>query len=124
MRILPPITTKLTTLHSGWIVGSAANFDKDMKNIKDIDVLIPFNNWKEAAALIPAEAHPNTFGGWSFRDNQILIDVWPGDLAWFLTNSMANYAWHPQSGSLFKRITAQDENSLHPYGMSYGLYNV
>ena len=64
---LPRMVMAFTHNFGGWIVGSAA----DPNNLfpRDIDVIIPFSRWREAAHLIPPDAKPNTFGGWKFKDN-------------------------------------------------------
>lgn len=102
MRLLPQIATKLCYLHDGWIVGSFADPIQPTPP-KDIDILIPFSNWKEAVALVPATATINTFGGWKFKDENMEVDVWPGDLAWLMTNNMVRNLWHPRTDSRFKR---------------------
>jgi len=64
--------------------------------------MVPFAHWKDAAMLIPKDAVPNTFGGWKIRIKRrvstVVVDVWPGDLAWVLTNSASHWAWHPRTG--------------------------
>jgi hypothetical protein len=101
MNHLPAIVSKLCYAHEAWIVGSAA---LDINNANDYDVLVSFAHWKDAAMLIPEEARPNSFGGWKFTNDGATIDVWPGDLVWFLTNNIVQAIWHPRSGSRFRRI--------------------
>lgn len=100
MRNLPKLVTKLCYTCEAWIAGSAAQVDKS--DPKDYDVLVPFQYWVNAAALIPGDAQPNTFGGWKIIEDGIAVDVWPGDLSWYLLNEMARSAWHPRSNT---RIT-------------------
>ncbi len=103
MRQVPSIVVQLTAGFEGWIVGSAAKEGVDLSKVRDFDILIPYANWVQAAMLIPSSAKPNTFGGWKFVTHmngfEILVDVWPGDLAWFMTNHLAKAAWHPRSGT-------------------------
>jgi hypothetical protein len=89
---------------------------------RDYDVVVPFYNWGPAAALIPEDARPNTFGGWKcvvrfgYKEgvsrklkqavNWAEIDVWPGDIGWLFQRPMCNWAWHPASGTRLCKITA------------------
>lgn len=112
MRKVPSIVAKLTHAHEAWIVGSAAMPGVDLGKVRDFDILVPYANWTAAAMLVPDDAKPNTFGGWKFTTTmngyQIVVDLWPGDLAWLMTNHMAKWAWHPRSGTrLKKEIDAQ-----------------
>ena len=107
MRQVPPIVAQLTPGFEAWVVGSAATPGIDLAKVRDFDILVPYAHWVGAAMLIPADAKPNTLGGWKFsvvmNGYQIVIDVWPGDLGWLMTNDMAKAAWHPRSGTrLFK----------------------
>ncbi len=103
-RALPVLVNQLCHLHGGWIVGSAAKPEVDLAKVKDYDVLIPFSHWKEAAVLVPEAAEVNSFGGWKCPTPEgVSVDVWPGDLAWVLTNAAAEWAWHPQSGARWMR---------------------
>ena len=110
MRQVPSVVAQLTHGFEAWIVGSAAKAGADLSKVRDFDILVPYSHWTQAAMLIPPDAKPNTFGGWKFttvmNGYQITIDLWPGDLAWLLTNHMAKYAWHPRSGT---RITKEIE---------------
>lgn len=100
MTQLPPIVNKLCHLHEGWIVGSAA--DTNVEKPSDWDVVISFAHWREAVALIPSSAKPNSFGGWKFIDAGVVIDVWPCDLFWLLTNSATINIWHPRTNRRLK----------------------
>ena len=93
MKEYPKTAHKLLHLHEGWIVGNHS------KTARDLDILISFLHWREAAALIPSTAKPNTFGGWKFLEDGIWIDVWPGDLAWLMTNTKFKSAFHPRTGT-------------------------
>lgn len=105
-------------MHDAWIVGSAAAPEADLSKVNDIDVLVPWTNWKEASTLLheygtSGDLHINTFGGWKvdlvYRPNdedylEMSIDVWPGDLAWLFTNDAMKYAWHFKSGTRVVKI--------------------
>ena len=98
MRTLPALVCKLTHLHDAWVVGSAAKPDADLEKARDFDVLVPYSHWQAAAALVPADARPNTFGGWKCQSEEREVDVWPGELGWLMTNHASKWAWHPKSG--------------------------
>ena len=85
-----------------WVVGGAANPD----NIKprDWDLIAPFEIWDLVAPIIPANAVPNSFGGWKFIVDGIEIDLWPGSLAKFLANPHSQFIWHPLSGRRFQLL--------------------
>lgn len=95
MRTLPPIVNKLCYLHDAWIVSKPV----DGEEPRDWDVIVAFSNWKDAAALIPAAAKPNAFGGWKFTDEGKVVDVWPGEMAWLMTNAAWMGAWHPKTNT-------------------------
>ena len=83
-----------------WIVGTGADMAKDPADLADWDVMIPYKNWHEAAALIPEDTKPNTFGGWKcYVGEGLTIDVWPGSLDELFEKSFMKYAWHPKSGT-------------------------
>lgn len=91
-------------LADAWIVGSTALPDADLSNVRDWDLLIPFDKWPIAAGLIPETATPNTFGGWKINWHGIIIDVWPGDLSQFLRESTTKGVWHLGSGKRFIKV--------------------
>lgn len=95
---LPRIAIKLCHLHEAWVVGSAADPSKDPAACRDVDVIVPFSHWPAAALLIPADAKPTMFGGWKFTSDGREVDVWPGDLAWLMTNAKAKWAWQVKHG--------------------------
>lgn len=99
MRHLPPICTKILHGHDAWVVGSAADPSAKLSDLRDIDIMVPFRNWAEAALLIPPDARPNTFGGWKFTDGPVTVDVWCGDLSHVMTSAIATKAWHPRTNS-------------------------
>lgn len=99
MNKYPRIVCCLVNKFDAWIVGSAADPNKASKP-RDYDVLVPFAMWNSAASLIPVDSKPNSFGGWKFRDGDVDVDVWPGDLCWILTSPKTKFAIHPRSGTL------------------------
>lgn len=103
MKHLSRIVTKFS-IFDAWIVGSAAAPDCNYETVRDIDVLVPFSHWKEAALLIPPDAKPNTFGGWKFVSDGKEIDVWPGELGWVMSNAAAKWALHLKSGTRITKI--------------------
>lgn len=98
---LPSLVLKLTQCHEAWVVGSGARTNNH--DPRDWDVLVPFSHWKQAAVLIPNGAKTNSFGGWKCVDNGATIDIWPGDLADFMTHGKANAVWHPKSGIRYEK---------------------
>ena len=78
---IPSKVLKLLYDFNGWLVGSSV----DKQNPKDYDILIPFSEWSKACICVPNDATKNRFGGWKFKEDGIEIDIWPGDLSWFVT---------------------------------------
>lgn len=97
MRVLPALVAQLVTIYDAWIIGSGAIKDADLSALRDFDVLVPWDQWKYAAILIPAEAKPNTFGGWKATSEGRTVDIWPGDLVWTMQSHMFRAAWHPKT---------------------------
>ena len=108
-KTLPPVVTKLCYGSSAWIVGSGA--DPSIENPRDWDVAVSFSEWRSAALLIPARAKPNRFGGWVFStpsdqdkySKTVVVNVWPFDMAVFLTYNPVHWVWHPETGARFMR---------------------
>lgn len=98
MRTLPALVAQLVTVHDAWIIGSAALPGVNLLEVRDFDVLVPWHVWPFAAVLIPADAKPNTFGGWKAISEGKTVDVWPGDLTWVAQSQMFRAAWHPKTG--------------------------
>lgn len=102
MSNYPPLVLALTHHHDAWIVGSAA--DPSNTTPRDIDVLVPLQNWQQASALIPKDAKVNSFGGWKCVVDEIEVDVWPGDLGWLMRSPKSKYALHLSTGVRLQRI--------------------
>lgn len=97
-------------MYDAWIVGSAA--DPSVAKPHDYDVIVSWSQWAQVATLIPLSARPNSFGGWVCMEDEIRIDVWPGDLSSFLTIGMAKAIWHPRSGKRFIQEKEQSSGNL------------
>jgi hypothetical protein len=109
-HIIPALVCKLAYAHEAWIVGSAATPDCNHANVRDYDVLVPMDQWRKAAMLIPLDATPNTFGGWKCQSEGREVDVWPGDLGWLMTNYLARWAWHPRTNT---RISSHNDDIIN-----------
>lgn len=103
-HVMPSLVCKLAYAHEAWVVGSAASPDADHANVRDYDVIVPFEHWRAAAMLIPPDAKPNTFGGWKCISEGREVDVWPGDLSWLMTNKAAKWAYHPRTNTRLQSV--------------------
>ena len=99
----PELVTKLTTMCSAWIVGSAAN--ELNENPRDYDIYIPMKYWMEASMLIPKDAVINRMGGFKCKSEGIEIDVWTGDMNDFVATEYFKYAYHPKTGVRIIKIS-------------------
>ena len=106
MRTTPALVAQLTHVHNAWIVGSAAKEGADLKIVRDWDVLVPFSNWQAAAALLPKDAAPNTFGGWKCVSEGVVVDVWPDDLGRIMTRLPTCWRSGRKTRALFARNCA------------------
>lgn len=79
-----------------WIVGSAAH--PGAKDTRDIDVMVPWQNWHIASTHIPRNATSNSLGGWKFQEGGVTVDVWPDTLDRLAAKDFFGCAWHPSSG--------------------------
>ena len=89
---------------NGWIVGSAANPQKNILQVKDVDVIIPFSEWNKVTGLIPNNAVKNSYGGWKYIEDGITVDVWTDDLNHFMNSSNPEYLWQPRNNFRYKRL--------------------
>lgn len=101
---LPALIRTFCYSHEGWIVGSAATYLLDFDNPtppRDFDILIPFYTWGLACRCIPEGTPTNSFGGLKVVSDGCTIDVWAGDIGWFLAQvpKVPAYAVHPKSFS-------------------------
>lgn len=86
---LHPLIRSLCHQGDGWIVGSAAKFLLDVKETipGDWDIVIPFHYWKRASKSVPAETPANSHGGFKIILPDLVVDLWCGDVAEFLTET-------------------------------------
>ena len=98
----PELVTKLTTLCSGWLVGSSANPNETEP--RDYDVYIPIKYWLEASNYIPKDAKINRMGGFKCISDGVEVDVWTGDMNDFLASNYFNFAFQPKTGVRIGRL--------------------
>lgn len=105
-RVMPPKIHSLVYTYDVWILGSSAYTFETEELAKgyhpDIDIMVPFSLWREAALHVPGDAVPNSFGGWKWTSNGVFVDMWPDELSRLVVMSAFKIAWHPLSN---KRIT-------------------
>lgn len=94
MTRLPKRIYAIVCKHNVWLVGSAVTKD----DAKDVDLLVSFRDWPEVAIHIPPDAKPNTFGGFKWKEDNISIDMWPGDLSDLAASYMFKAAHNFKSG--------------------------
>jgi len=97
---LPALVRSFCFNNDGWIVGSGAAFLLDLaEEPRDWDVLIPFWSWGTACLTIPKGTPSNSFGGMKLDAGGVSIDVWAGDVGWFLAQvpKYPAYGVHPKS---------------------------
>lgn len=87
MKLLPPVARTLCYNHEGWVVGSTAEYLLGLRDEpqRDLDILVPFYEWGNACRIVPAGTPANSFGGFKLIDNDIEIDLWAGDIGWFIS---------------------------------------
>lgn len=87
LKLLPPVARTLCYNHEGWIVGSTAEYLVGIRDSpqRDLDILVPFYEWGNACRIVPAGTPANSFGGFKLIDNTIEIDLWAGDIGWFIS---------------------------------------
>jgi hypothetical protein len=98
---LPTIVRSFCYSHDAWIVGSGAEYLLDIKELapRDWDLLIPFWCWGTACKTVPAGTPTNSHGGIKLTENGLSIDLWAGDIGWFLSQvpTYPAYATYPKS---------------------------
>ena len=98
LQLLPLAARAFVYVHEGWIVGSGAKYLLGLQNKipTDIDILVPFYEWGKACLVIPKGTTANSFGGFKLEQQRVdydhdthwlNIDIWPGDIGWFLADS-------------------------------------
>jgi len=95
---LPTTVEILCCEYEGCIIGSAAKPDAQVSEVGDIDVIIPFHQWRKASKIVAAMpgAHLNKHGGTRFKEGQIQVDVWPDTIA--NNVPLTDYVWFPKPG--------------------------
>lgn len=83
---VPDLVKQFVLQGDGWIVGSSVNYilHENTNKPSDWDILIPFYNWHNITSLIPKNSSTNSFGGIKIKVPK--IDIWPGDIGWYLLN--------------------------------------
>lgn len=100
VSILPPLVRSFCFSNDAWIVGSGAKWLLNIKQDapRDWDILVPFYAWGIACRSIPAGAVTNSNGGIKLQDHETFIDVWAGDIGWFLGQAPSPaYAVYPKT---------------------------
>jgi len=101
MADLPTLIRALCYAHDAWVVGSGAAYLLNLKNDapRDWDILVPFWTWGIACKLIPQGSVTNSHGGIKLISDGIEVDVWAGDVGWFLGQvpKLPAYAVHPRT---------------------------
>lgn len=98
---LPTIVRTFCYSHDAWIVGSGAEYLLGLKTDtpRDWDILIPFWQWGIACKTIPEGSITNAHGGIKLKNDDVWVDVWAGDVGWFLSQvpSYPAYAVNPKA---------------------------
>lgn len=101
VALLPALVRAFCYSHEAWIVGSSAAYllDTGVDYPRDWDVLVPFWHWGVACKMIPKNSPTNSHGGIKIDSAHSQIDVWAGDIGWFLAQlpTMPGYAVQPKS---------------------------
>lgn len=67
--------------HGGWLVGSGVPwFLGNGPTPKDLDVIVPPENWTRVVRSLPTDFTVNKFGGLVFVDENWSVDIWPTDV--------------------------------------------
>ena len=101
---MPKLIKNLCMIHRAMIIGGAANPENN-EPPRDYDIIIPFSKWKQIMIFIPADATPNSYGGWKFKTEGTEVDIWPGEVDWIMENPLLEWIWIPASNTVFRRYT-------------------
>ena len=94
LKDLPIVTEILCCEYGGWIIGSAANPDANVDSVNDIDIIVPFDQWRKVSKIAASHgATLNKHGGSRFLDENVEIDVWPDTLDKVMV--VSKWAWQP-----------------------------
>jgi len=91
----PELVTKLTTLCSGWLVGSSANPNEIEP--RDYDIYVPLKYWLEASNYIPKDAKINRMGGFKCMSDGVEVDVWTCPMSELFQTHYFKAAHYPKS---------------------------
>jgi hypothetical protein len=100
-----PITAEVICCeYGGWIVGTSAKPDADIKLVNDIDIIVPHHQWRKVGKIAAAAgARVNKHGGCRFVEDGVEIDVWPDTLANNMIMPQQSYVWYPKLDIRFGR---------------------
>lgn len=106
LKDLPTTVAILCSEYEGWIVGSAAAPHSTKKHLNDIDVIIPFHQWRKVSKIVAAKraAVLNKHGGTRFREAGIQIDVWPDTVRENMLTCISHWFWQPRYNIRFERV--------------------
>ncbi len=106
LKDLPTTVAILCCEYGGWIVGSAAVPLSTKNNLNDIDVIVPFHQWRKVSKIVAAKegAVLNKHGGTRFIEDGIQIDVWPDTIRENMLTHISKWFWQPRYDIRFKRI--------------------
>ncbi len=102
VALLGSVVRSFCYSHDAWIVGSGAKYLLNLPNAakpRDWDILIPFWSWGIACKTIPEGTPTNAHGGVKLIVEGTEIDVWAGDIGWFLAQvpNQPAYAVNPRT---------------------------
>ncbi len=101
---LPRSVKYMVQHYNVWIAGSAADPASNIDKVKDLDIIIPFEEWNQITGLIPKDAKMNSYGGWRYTEDNILIDVWPDNLNNFMSSSFPKHIWQPRYNIRYLKV--------------------
>lgn len=106
---LPPIARVLCYAYDGYIIGSSIPYllSQTDEKPKDIDIVIPFDNWVKATKTISiwSDAKINKLGGFKVVDDGVIVDVWMDDVARVMMSLPSSQILQPKYRKL---ITSKD----------------
>jgi hypothetical protein len=111
---LPAFVRGFCYNNDAWVVGSGACYLLDLQGElpRDWDLLIPFWTWGIACKSIPHNSPTNSQGGIKVTLGDLCVDVWAGDIGWFLGQVPVYpaYAVHPRS--MIFLVAARDQKRI------------
>lgn len=107
LKDLPTTAAIICSEYEGWIVGSAACPTAIRKELNDIDIVVPFHQWRRVSKIVAAKrmCSLNKHGGSRFRERGIEIDVWPDTLRDNMLTCISQWMWQPRFDIRFQRVT-------------------